>query len=48
MWLLPHAAQMCELLGLLADAVALDLLDHLPYQAEADALAPLPRRPPLV
>ena len=31
MWLLPHAAVMCELLGLLADVAALELLDQVPY-----------------
>ena len=37
MWLLPHAVVMCELLGLLADAAALDLLDQVPYPAEQAA-----------
>ena len=45
MWLLPHAAVMCELLALLADAAALDLLDQVPYRAEASELGgPLARR----
>ncbi len=38
MWLLPHAALLCELLGLLGDAAALDLLDQVPYRAEASEL----------
>ncbi len=47
MWLLPHAPLMCELLGLPADAVALDLLDQVPYPAEPSQLGrPLARRSP--
>ncbi len=38
MWLLPNPALMSELLGLLADAAALDLLDQVPYRAEASEL----------
>ena len=45
MWLLPHAAVMGELLGLLADVAALDLLDQVPYRAEPSELGrPLAHR----